>query len=597
MRLPPTLATWLDTGIKGGTSLEAGLLFHGALSGTAPAFKKVYDLFFKLEDARLRYHQDWPEIEDLEGTVHVAQHAVTATDAVGRVYNTRLDSATLRVPIDARTRRATHLLLDARASGPAADVIRLLNETPLSETINQATAQWSADGEVETTLHLDIPMGRQTGKQVYSDIQFAFQDTQLVMPTYDLDFSQLTGTGRYQTTQGLSVKDFTGLLFGEAVSGSIASPQYHNGVSGEMRVSLQGAVSAQELHLWSDIALLSKVEGRADYALSVHIPYFEEGGGVYAEATSDLTGVRIDLPPPFRKSDPDEVRQLTYRQRRLDPGSQVELQLDDTVSPVTVTALQHDDQWRVHIDHSTMRGSVTLPDQADAPITIALALLKLDAAAQQQEYASDDLLASLDPLKITAVDFSTEKLLLNGIDLGAWSFDYRVEEGVAQVTHLAATLPGLQILDTSSLTWRPGDAATQTIFQGELLVTNLTETLPVLGLAPSIEANDMQLSTELRWAGSPALLEFNRLQGMIKIHAGEGRFVQAEIGSSLKLLGIFDFAHLFKRFQLDFSDISGRGFEFHDIRGEVALHQGVIEVVKPIRIRGSVGAIQVRWQA
>ena len=586
MKLPPTLATWLDTGIKGGTSLEAGLLFHGALSAAVPASRKVYDLFFKVEDTRLRYHQDWPEIEGIDGTVHVANHAVTVKDAVGRVYNTQLSSAALRVPIDARSRRVEQLLLDASARGPAADVLRLLNETPLADTINQITAQWSAAGEAEATLQLNIPIGQQTGKPVYSDIQFTFQDAQLVMPEYDLDFSQLSGTGRYQTIQGLSSEGFTGLLFGEAVSGTIASQRYG---AAELNVNLQGTVAAHDLHIWSDIALLSRAEGSADYALSLHIPYSDGGDGVYVEATSDLTGVTLNLPPPFRKSNPDEVRHLTYRQDFLHAGAQVAVQLDDPVSSVIATGIQHAEQWRVHINHASLRGLVTLSDQEDLPISIALAFLKID----QPEGAPDDLLASLNPLEVAAVDFSTEKLLLNGMDLGAWSFDYRVEDDTARLTHLVATLPGLQILGTSHLSWRPGAADAQTLFQGEILVTDLAETLPILGLAPSIEADDLKLSAELHWAGSPAMLGFNRVQGRLKIHGGAGRFVQADIGSSLKLLGIFDFAHLAKRFRLDFSDISGKGFEFNDIRGEVALHQGVVEVVQPVLIQGSVGQFKL----
>ncbi len=675
-RLPPALATWLDTGIRGGTSVESGLLFHGALFRASPVVRKAYDLFFKVNDTRLSYHQDWPEIEDIEATVHVSNYAVTSKDAVGRVYDSKITSAEVLVPIDARTRRVDRLVLDATASGPAADAIRLLNETPLSETLHQMANSWSADGEATATLHLKIPIGSQAGEKVYSDIQVAFQNTQLVMPEFDLNFSQLAGTTSYNNAQGFNSRGFTGMLFGEPVEGKIRSRFYGDG--GEVTVNLKGAVNARDLYHWSDQILLSRVEGKTDYVVSLYVPYGGKEDETYIEASSDLTGVTIDLPPPFGKLNPDIAREFTYRQNFLASGHQLELQLGAQVqaslridegivtgglvhlgkgplgAPVydavrvtgglpfldykdwsdlidelgeisdlsltttlarqidsirlnmdrlTLFALELEDvattvtrqegQWVANISHDSLSGLVRLSDQADDPISISLEFLKLGEEEGKQGSETEDLLADFNLQEVVAVDFSTKKLILNGKDYGAWSFNYRVADDTVQLNNFSVSMKGLQVLDTSSLTWRSGDGAAQTHFQGDIQLDDLAEVLPVFGLASSIESKGLKMSADLVWPGSPAMLDINQIQGTVKIHEGEGRFVQANIGGSLKLLGIFDFAQLFRRFQLDFSDIAGEGFEFSDINGEMAFDQGVIEVMKPLTIHGSVGIFKI----
>jgi uncharacterized protein YhdP len=55
----------------------------------------------------------------------------------------------------------------------------------------------------------------------------------------------------------------------------------------------------------------------------------------------------------------------------------------------------------------------------------------------------------------------------------------------------------------------------------------------------------------------------------------------------LRLLGMFDFASIAKRFRLDFSDVLKSGFSFNSIEGEVRFKTGIVDVVDPILIEGA----------
>ena len=69
--------------------------------------------------------------------------------------------------------------------------------------------------------------------------------------------------------------------------------------------------------------------------------------------------------------------------------------------------------------------------------------------------------------------------------------------------------------------------------------------------------------------------------------------MQAESGGALKILGIFDFASLARRFRFDFSDVIDEGLEFTKIQGKVALKEGNVVVLEPIVVDGSSGKFTV----
>ena len=76
--------------------------------------------------------------------------------------------------------------------------------------------------------------------------------------------------------------------------------------------------------------------------------------------------------------------------------------------------------------------------------------------------------------------------------------------------------------------------------------------------------------------------------GNVKLAQGHGRFVQADSNmGALRLLGIFDFASLARRFRLDFSDVLDSGFTFDRIEGLTRFSDGVVDVIEPIEIEGS----------
>lgn len=249
---------------------------------------------------------------------------------------------------------------------------------------------------------------------------------------------------------------------------------------------------------------------------------------------------------------------------------------------------REDGFWLAHLNNKMIDGEVKVPDADSAPLDISLKRLSFEG-----EEDGGDPFGEVNPLEIADIDFSTDLLLLDGEDYGHWSFKFRAGDEVAKFEELKATTLGIRVLAGAQVQWRFKDGQHTSGFIGDILIDDLADALEKFGFASSVEGEGLKLKADINWAGSPAMIDVDDISGSVKIQEGKGRFVQAETGGALKLLGIFDFASLARRFRLDFSDVVEKGFEFSDISGLTTFHNGSIEVTEPIVIESPGGTFKV----
>ena len=253
-----------------------------------------------------------------------------------------------------------------------------------------------------------------------------------------------------------------------------------------------------------------------------------------------------------------------------------------------VSVTRQEGAWLAHLENEMLVGSARVADDEHVPININLQRLTFAEDGDQR-----DPLEDVDPLSIGAIDFSTDLLEIGEENYGKWAFKFRPEASVAVFETLSATLEGLEVLPTSRLEWQSTSEGHETQFNGSVRVDDLAAALKKFGFAASIEGKDLLAHADIGWTGSPAMVDVMQVVGPVEIDKGEGRFVQAETGGALKLLGIFDFASLARRFRLDFSDVIDKGFEFSDISGATSFNKGTVAVTDPIVIDGSSGKFTV----
>lgn len=667
---PENLRSWIESAVKGGRSNEAGVTVHGALFRGSPVVRKAHDFYLKVEDTEVEYHPDWPSVTDLSATIHIDNHHVLTNDATGKVYSSDVANIDLRVLIS-DTGRADSVMVSALLTGPFQDAVRTLQETPVAKITANMADQWSAQGEMQATLEIEVPIGVRGEEEVRSNVLVSIEDAVLQMPDFDLVVARLSGDIRYSNERGLSSSGFTGMTFGRGISGRISNQLYGDG--GEIVVHVDGSVDVPVLFEWSNQILLSRASGVLGYTTEIHIPYGGAMDKVYVEAFSDLTGVVVDLPEPLSKPVRDTAHEFRYRQTFNEPGYRVDLSMGDNINAslkiedgiatggrvhfgataygavtfdairmsgelpfldfgawetvteefgqisdvsiedeiaanvasvelsideflvyylslddVEMAVTRGSDQWRADFRNEMLDGQVIILDEDDAPLSVKLSRLSLES-----ESDGTDPLFDVNPLEVTDVDFSTGQLLLDGEDYGHWSFKYRATEQGGTFEDLAVVARGVQVAAGSLGEWYYEDGQHFSGFSGNITIDDLAEAQQKFGFASSIEGEGLNFAADLKWEGSPARVDIKSVIGEIEILEGSGRFVQAETGGALKLLGIFDFASLARRFRFDFSDVIDDGFEFTDIKGGVSFDKGAVVVQEPVVIRGSSGMFTV----
>ena len=184
--------------------------------------------------------------------------------------------------------------------------------------------------------------------------------------------------------------------------------------------------------------------------------------------------------------------------------------------------------------------------------------------------AGDDTTASV--ADFPAVDIVADDLQIKNRKFGRLELkaeqqgrDWRIER--LQLTEAEATL------EADGL-WSRG-ARPQTDLKVKLTAQDAGKLLDELGFPNSVKRGKADLSGNLSWPGAPFDMLPANLSGKFRLEAKAGQFLKAEPGAG-RLLGLMSLQSLPRRISLDFRDIFSDGFAFDEIRGDVAIRQGLL---------------------
>ncbi len=210
------------------------------------------------------------------------------------------------------------LELEGSGRGPASELIRFVNVSPVGRWTGNALATASSNGNAGLKLNLQMPLDHVDATQIKGSVQLQGNDLRLRPDV------PLLGAAR-----GRVDFDHKGLQIvgGQAqVLGAEASFEGGSQKDGSLRFTGQGTATAEGLRRASEIGLLSRLgsfmSGQAAYRLQLGI----RGGATEITVQSSLQGLGVDLPAPLRK-EADASLPLLYQTQAAGPQRD-ELRLD-----------------------------------------------------------------------------------------------------------------------------------------------------------------------------------------------------------------------------------------------------------------------------
>lgn len=336
--MPDEVVSWLDAALDGGRVVDGTML----LRGPADAFpyrgrEGVFDVDFRVAGARLDYAPGWPALEALDGRVRFHGAGLTITGDAARVRDTRVASLQARFE-DLEQGR---LRIRAETDGPFADLVRVVEASPLEGGAGAFLEGARAGGPARLDLALDIPLREIEDTAVQGRLQLA--GSRLEQPRFDLVLDGLDGEVAF-TRESLSIDGLAARLRGRPVTIDARTS------GGEIHVTAAGRLALSDVLRDAPAVLTRHADGRADWRIHARVPA-ADADTMTLSGESDLAGTAITLPPPLAK-DAAASRRLRFELTLEGETMRGTLAYGDTVTAALAVARVGD---RLALDRATLR--------------------------------------------------------------------------------------------------------------------------------------------------------------------------------------------------------------------------------------------------
>lgn len=630
-RLPEGAAGWLREAFAGGSVPEGRFLHEGPVRIDPNRQQdRTLQMAFRVAGVGLNYLPGWPAMDSLAGDIYLDGRAIRGRGISGNLAGTRLTQVVADIP-EYEGDAVPTLVVSGRTAGPAADVSRLLTETPLAEALPQEMARWAlTGGEVKGHLLLHWPLPADApGKMFIADAKL--DRVTLAAESRGLRFDGLNGPLFFHLDRGL----FSSGLSGEFWGGPMTAIAQTEG--GRLAVSGSGEAQVAQALDWISDRLDGLAQGGFAYNSTLVLPWRQDGEASLSLA-SNLDGVSVAMPEPMAKA-AEETRRLSAR-IVLDEQPRVSLTVDDWLraailpgedglkgASVTIgggTPAWIEDRirlsgrlqslsvepWMDWLDNRP-DGDGSLPpmeadlqvtrlDLLDFPVTAArlgvsepeggwkFSLESAELAGEMDlpdDFSlrgnrpmavrvsrleindSEESGQALDPMLLPVADLDLNGLMVDGENFGRWKMKLRPEANGLRIEDLDARWRSTVF--TGDASWLKDDEGERTHFTGRAFSPDLAAALRAWDVPTVIESKRANAILDLSWQGSPLELDYLATRGTVSVHVKDALIPNSDSRTNaLRMLGIFNVNAVSRRLRLDFSDVYKRGLSCDEISGD-----------------------------
>lgn len=302
--LNPSLKDWLANSLEDGKLDESGFIYRGTLQKNDPQ-EQTLAFFGKVKDVRLKFDSEWPVLEGMDGFLLVNNEEVHAKIKKGNFLGFKFSNGVADVTASAN-QQAYFLNLQADAGGPGNDVLRVLRDTPLKQTFGNVLDDWKLGGDVKGHINLGVRIG-QADEPNFQELDLHLDGNDLWVGGANLPLAQLKGDAHYSNLTGLTSQRLDARLWNEnelirvtQKSGSDGSP--------DMLVQMKGTIDPQAAATWAHLPPMHFFQGDIPVEATLSVPMGHSVDPLPVATLllrSDMKGVSIDLPEPFKKTADD----------------------------------------------------------------------------------------------------------------------------------------------------------------------------------------------------------------------------------------------------------------------------------------------------
>jgi uncharacterized protein (TIGR02099 family) len=281
---------WVKHSVVGGYSDDTRLILKGDLAYFP--FDKgggEFKVTVKMVNGVLDYADGWPRIDGVNGMLVFHDKAMTLNADSGRILNARLGPVRAHIP-DLHSGAEEELLIDGHAGGRTQDFLDFIRQSPVHEHTGAFTEKMRASGTGELALNLHLPLRRIKDSSLAG--VFTLDGNRIDLGGDLPDLEQLSGRFNFTDTS-VQARNIQARVLGLPATLSFDSQS-----GGQVHAQLKGRVTAEALKPYLSARLAGRVSGASDWQADVRLAKQQNE----IQITSDLAGLALALPSPFRKA-------------------------------------------------------------------------------------------------------------------------------------------------------------------------------------------------------------------------------------------------------------------------------------------------------
>ncbi|MCB1756896.1 MAG: hypothetical protein KDJ38_15340, partial [Gammaproteobacteria bacterium] len=297
-RMNPKLVAWLDEAIRAGRLSNGRLQVRGPSKGFPYADGQGdFTASFEIENGRLGFLSDWPEIDAIKARVEFERNSMTVEASDGVSAGNRLSSA--HITID--DFKNPVLKMHSGIAGEAADFISYIDRSPLQRILEPVIGDSSMQGALALDLGLEIPLKGDIRKQLAIDGKLDLKKTRWQSKRFGFDLQAIEGPLEF-TEKTLTTPGITADYLGQPISVTAAVDK--NQPAMFSRISVKGDIDAHEVLKNYKLPIGQWFSGLAPWELTLtarRTPDETNAMQLALLARSRLVGTTVDLPAPYGK--------------------------------------------------------------------------------------------------------------------------------------------------------------------------------------------------------------------------------------------------------------------------------------------------------
>ncbi|WP_367848093.1 YhdP family protein [Rhodoferax sp. WC2427] len=237
----------------------------------------------------------WPALERLSGELVFDGNTLQIHRATATLAGT---TGFQMAQAEARIADLGHsvVVFKAQGRGPLADMLGVVNRSPLAEITGQALAQATASGLADLQLRLQLPIASLDKSKVQGSITLGGNDVQITPGSPAL--ARARGVVNFSDTGFMVVGGQARMLGGDAkIEGGMA-----DAAKGAVQMRVQGVATAEGLRQATGLGTVAQIARHATGSAAYTAVVGARQGVPEINVVSNLQGVALNLPAPLAKA-------------------------------------------------------------------------------------------------------------------------------------------------------------------------------------------------------------------------------------------------------------------------------------------------------